>query len=424
VRRLVRNHDLKVVAVAGSVGKTGTRMAVATVLEQKYRIQKMAQLGYNSEIGLPLSVFEMNTPGLLTNPFAWIWRLIRTEQLIRGSYPADMLVLELGTDRPGEIARYLRYLAPDLGILTAVTPEHMANFPGGLAQVAAEELLLATGCKQFLSSSDDIPAFYRHKYIDNHPDHHNFGISRDTEYRVEIDHSDLLKGVTCRASKKGRVTIKHVEVKLYGGQGAKTVAAAYAAGDLLGLTTRQITKGLESISAVPGRMNVLAGINGSIIIDDSYNASPHAVKAALEALTDATVSGRRIALLGSMNELGSDGPKYHAEAGVLAAGIDLLITLGDLANRYLGPSAVQAGLDPTSVHAADTPQAAGEYLKLMLRPGDVLLAKGSQNGVFTEEAVKILLADPADEARLVRQSAGWLKTKASQFPDATAIASS
>jgi UDP-N-acetylmuramoyl-tripeptide--D-alanyl-D-alanine ligase len=175
---------------------------------------------------------------------------------------------------------------------------------------------------------------------------------------------------------------------------------------------------LAAIRPVNGRMHALPGINGSTIVDDTYNSSPEAVVAAMEALAKAPVTGRRIALLGSMNELGPDSPRYHEAAGAAAAGVDLLITVGADANTHLGPAAVRAGLDPSRCHAADSPYTAGDYLATILGPGDVLLAKGSQNGVFCEEALKVLLADPADAAHLVRQSPGWLRLKARQFPDA------
>jgi UDP-N-acetylmuramyl pentapeptide synthase len=121
-----------------------------------------------------------------------------------------------------------------------------------------------------------------------------------------------------------------------------------------------------------------------------------------------------------MNELGQDSPRYHAEVGAACAksNLDLLITVGTLANDHLGPAAVQAGLNPRHWIRATSPYAAGHFLRPRLREGDVVLAKGSQNGVFTEEAVKPLLADPADARLLVRQSPAWLRRKRAQFPDA------
>jgi UDP-N-acetylmuramoyl-tripeptide--D-alanyl-D-alanine ligase len=416
VRRLIRRHRLKVVAVAGSVGKTSSRMAVATVLRTKYSVQNMSHPGYNSEIGLPLSVFDLSVPGLLMNPFAWIWRLIKTEQIIHSRYPHQVLVLELGTDHPGEMARYLRYLSPDIGVMTAVTPEHMENFPS-LNDVAAEELLLAAASKQFVASKDDVPAKYREHYIDSHPNHHYYGIGRDTEYGFTVASTDPIGGTVGELFHSGHVAIKELHLGVYGVHSAKTALAAYAVGDLLGLTPSELAEGLDKVRPVAGRMNVLPGVNGSTIIDDTYNSSPEAVTAALKALAQIPTGGRRIAILGSMNELGVKSPEYHAASGAEAASLDLLVTVGEMANRYLGPAALREGLDPTRYKPADSPYAAGEYLALILRPGDVLLAKGSQNGVFAEEALKLLLASPADRHKLVRQSDSWLRAKAKQFPN-------
>ena len=391
VRRLIKRHNLRVVAVAGSVGKTSTRAAVAEVLRAKYRVQNIPNPGYNSEIGLPLSVFEMSVPGLLVNPFAWAWRLLRTEAAVLGRYPNQVLVLELGTEEPGEIARYLRYLKPDIGVITAVTPEHMQNFPGGLDQVAEEELTLAKGSKVIIVNADAVDQKYRHKYLSGHARALTYSLG-DQKHLPDTPH-----------------VLGHMRASL--------LAADLVAHELK-VPDAKIERAIEHIKPVAGRMNPLDGANGSHLIDDTYNSSPDAVVAALDTLAKMPAKGRRIAVLGSMNELGTDSPRYHEQAGAAAAGVDLLLTIGADANRYLGPAAVKAGLDPTLWKPADSPYAAGDFLKLMLKPGDLVLIKGSQNRVFAEEATKKLLAHPADAAKLVRQSPQWLKTKAKQFPGA------
>ncbi|HEY2003636.1 MAG TPA: Mur ligase family protein [Candidatus Saccharimonadia bacterium] len=390
-RRLIQRHQLKVVAVAGSVGKTSTRAAIAEVLRAQYQVQNIPNPGYNSELGLPLSVFEMSVPRLLINPFAWAWRLLRTELMVTGSYPNQVLVLELGTEEPGEIARYLRYLKPDVGVLTAITPEHMQNFPDGLDQVAAEEFTLVQGSKVMVVNADAIDSKYRHKYLKDYVRVLTYSL-RDQKHLPETPY-------------------------ILGHMRSALLAADLVAHELKVPETK-IHHVLEHIKPVAGRMNPLEGVNGSRLIDDTYNSSPDAVLAALETLAKLAAEGRRIAVLGSMNELGPESPEYHRQVGAAAAGVDLLVTIGADANRYLGPAAVEAGLDPSRWKPADSPYAAGDFLRLMLAPGDLVLIKGSQNGVFAEEATKKLLANSADAAKLVRQSPSWLRTKAKQFPDA------
>ena len=414
VIRLVRaNPELKIVAVGGSVGKTSTKLAVASVLAQKYRV--MVQEGnYNSEIGLPLMVFGLTIPAVLFNPFAWIKRLIQVERQIRRDYPYDVLVLEVGTDRPGEIAHFMTYLKPNIGVLTAVTPEHMENFVD-LDAVAAEEMALAANSKVMVVNQDDVARTYRTKYLKNHPKVVTYGLALESDYSAKIKDVDLTGGTDCVLLKNGHATIVGLTANVYGAPAFKALVAAYAVGDLLEVPREALEKGLQTVVPVAGRMRIFTGLNGSTIIDDTYNSSPDAVAAAIVALQNVPTAGRRIAVMGSMNELGPDSPRYHAVAGAVCAGVDMLVTIGELANIYLGPAAVKAGLDPSNFKPADSPYAAGEFLKLLLQPGDVLLAKGSQNGVFAEETVKLLLADPVDAVGLVRQSPTWLAKKSKQF---------
>ncbi len=413
-RRLFRTHNFKIVGVSGSVGKTSTKLAIATVLEQKYRVL-VQQGSFNDEIGLPLACFNLELPGRIFNPFAWIKVLVQMELTLHRPFSFDVLVIEIGTDAPGEVPHTLGYITPDIGVVTAVTPEHMEYF-GTLDAVAAEELSIVAGSKQALVNLDDVPAKYRHKYVDKHDGRLYYGLDKDADYAFHVSSTDPVKGTTGTLTKHRRTVLSNVTFNLYGLHSAKMAAAAYAVGELLGLTHDQLKAGVQALQPVRGRMNPLAGVNGSVIVDDTYNSSPEAALAALTALQSAQ-AGRRIALLGSMNELGEETVAYHQEVGEAAAGVDLLVTLGKLANNHLGPAAVAAGLDPTRMQPAASPTAAADYLKLILGPGDVLLAKGSQNGVFAEEAVKLLLADPKDAAKLARQSPAWMRIKRRQFPE-------
>jgi UDP-N-acetylmuramoyl-tripeptide--D-alanyl-D-alanine ligase len=310
--------------------------------------------------------------------------------MIAGHYPNQVLVLEMGTEMPGEMPHYMTYLKPDVGVLTAVTPEHMQNFPKGLDQVAAEEFAIA-GSRVVVVNADDVAEKYRHKYLAHHERAVTYSLA-DQSHLPETPH-----------------ILGHMR---------HAILAAAIVGRELGVPENKIHHGIAKVRPVSGRMNPLPGAGGSQLIDDTYNSSPDAVSAALATLATVPGAKRRIAVLGSMNELGPKSADYHRAAGAEAAGVDLLVTIGAQANEHLGPAAVAAGLDPTRFKPADSPYAAGEFLKTMLGPGDVVLIKGSQNGVFAEEATKLLLANPADSKHLVRQSPAWLKTKAQQFPAA------
>jgi len=116
-----------------------------------------------------------------------------------------------------------------------------------------------------------------------------------------------------------------------------------------------------------------------------------------------------------MNELGADSARLHRDVGKAAKGVDILVTIGESAKTYLAAGAAEVGLKPKQIHSFASPYAAGEFVQGILQQGDIVLAKGSQNGVFAEEALALLLSNPLDRKKLVRQSAAWLKKKRAQF---------
>jgi UDP-N-acetylmuramoyl-tripeptide--D-alanyl-D-alanine ligase len=186
--------------------------------------------------------------------------------------------------------------------------------------------------------------------------------------------------------------------------------SAFTAGLLLGEDPKVLAKKLSHITPEKGRMNPLSGMNGSLIIDDSYNSNPESAKAALAVLGEYT--GRKIAVLGSMNELGDYAEKGHAEVALEATKIaDIVVTIGDLAAKYLYPVLTKK-MNNKFIQKFDNSQVAGEYLRDIVQAGDTVLVKGSQNGVFAEEAIKPILIKPEDAPELlVRQGAMWQNKK-------------
>ena len=160
-------------------------------------------------------------------------------------------------------------------------------------------------------------------------------------------------------------------------------------------------------------MSPLRGIDGSTIIDDTYNSSPAAASAALQTLY-LTTTPQRIAVLGSMNELGDSSAEEHQILGDLCdpSLLGWVITVGEEANKYLAPRARAKGCQ---VHECKTALEAGAFARKVMERDAVALFKGSQGGIFLEEAVKMVLYSTSDEDHLVRQSAEWMKTKQAYF---------
>ncbi len=402
-KRLLKNNDLTIIAVGGSVGKTSTKLAIAKTIASWTEV--IYQDGnYNDRLTVPLVLFNQTEPQIF-NVWAWLKILISNEKAIKQTYPYKYAVLEIGTDGPNQLQRF-SYLQPDLYVLTAISEEHMEYFLD-LDSVAKEELSPLAFSKQALINLDTVQA----KDLVKQP-FMSYAETKQADYIIKQQADQLV----IRLKDGNQLTIK---TPLLGHQGAMIVLAAAAVNHWLGLSLAEIRASLASIESVSGRMQLLKGIRHSQIIDDTYNSSPLAAKAALDVLYDC-VAKPKIAVLGSMNELGSYTESAHRDIGAYCdpKRLDLVITVGEVAQKYLAPAAKQNHCEVISFLS---PYQAGQYLKDNLKANSVVLFKGSQNAVFCEEAIKPILLNSQDSAKLVRQSKTWLKLKAKQFSDLTQI---
>jgi UDP-N-acetylmuramoyl-tripeptide--D-alanyl-D-alanine ligase len=404
VRRLRKKHDFKVVAVAGSIGKTSTKFAIAQVLDERFRV-RFQEGNYNDLVSVPLVFFGQAMPSLL-NPLAWLGVFVRNEMQIHRNFPYEVVVVEVGTDGPGQIAAFEQYLHADIAVLTSIAPEHMEFFVD-LDAVALEELEIQEYSDVVLVNADLTDT----RYIEQIERVETYALHNSATYKVS-SFAFQPDGVKFDVQKQGKkfISTSHTgisEPHLY------SLTAAISVADRLGMTAGEIIAGLEQVKPVSGRMQRLNGINNSTIIDDSYNASPEAVKAALETLYRVDAP-QKIALLGNMNELGDYSKQAHIDVGSFCdpKQLDEVLTLGPDANKYLAISAANAGCKVTKF---ENPYDAGKHLAESITAGAVVLVKGSQNNVYAEEAIKEILADPSDANKLVRQSPDWLKEKTKNF---------
>ena len=400
-KKLINKHSLKLVAVVGSVGKTSTKLAIAKTLSASSDV--IYQEGnYNDRLTVPLVLFNQDVPSLF-NIIAWAKIYIANNKIISGNYPYKYAVLELGTDRPGEIAKFA-YLKPDITVVTAVAEEHLEFFKT-LDNVAKEELAVFKYSRAVLVNRDDVSDRYLSGF-----NFKTYGLSRGADYSAKVSRDNDLNGSELEVSTpRGNLKVK---AEVLGSQGNKLIVVAAATASLLGLSLDEIYKGLKNVRSFSGRMNILRGINNSTIIDDSYNASPASTKAGLDVLY-ASKAKKRIAVLGSMNELGDYSAEAHRSIGNYCRSdkLALVVTIGSDAGKYLAPLAVKSGCQVKSFKNSNE---AGEYLKKQITDGTVILVKGSQNRVFAEEAIKPLLKNKNDQNLLVRQSKAWLAQKARQ----------
>lgn len=407
-RYFAKHPEVKLIVVVGSVGKTSTKRALADLISRRYRV-RMHEGNHNTEFAAPLAILGVEYPENPRNIIAWLTAFRAANLRIKQPTDVDVIIQELGTDHPGDIAAFGKYLKPDIALVTAVTPEHMEFF-GTIEAVAQEELSVAEFAKAVLINRDDVEGRFS-DFITN-ANFSTYGTTGAAEYRFEQQGFDVEKGYS------GSIISPNVEpfgatIKVAGEHSLRPVMGAVAAGMMLGLTPADIFSGLSLIRPVPGRMNVLRGIGGTTIIDDTYNSSPAAAAAALQTLYSFTDAPQRIAILGDMRELGATSQAEHEKLGAMCDPNSLawLVLVGPDCEKFLAPVARARGCQ---VHIARNAIEAGEFVRSVSEEGAVILAKGSQNTIFLEEAVKIL-CDISEDAELVRQSRSWMKKKSTHF---------
>lgn len=404
-RAVLHKYRPAIVMITGSVGKTSTKDAVAAVLEQRFLVRK-SDKSFNSEFGVPFTI--LGVPNPWGNPSAWVKVFKNAFGLILlpNHYP-NMLVLEVGADKPGDLTRILRVATPDAVVVTRL-PDisvHVEAYPSPEA-VQEEEFLpayaLAAAAPLIIPADDEciramalrtparILTYGHDKNADARITHVTY--HRDTPGHVEgmAAHVELCDG---KGSALVRGSVGKVQLL--------PVAAALATAKAFSISLADALVALESYLPPPGRGRLFRGLNGSTLIDDTYNASPVAVEEALDTLKHFPGATRRIAVLGDMLELGRYSVQEHTRIGSLAKETaDLLVTVG-IRSRVMAEAPGE-----TEILTFDTAQAAGAALKGLVQKGDVILIKGSQS-IRTERIVEALLADPNDRVHLVRQEPQW-----------------
>lgn len=410
VRKYLAAHpEIKLVAVGGSVGKTSTKTMIATVLSQKYRV-RMRDDNHNTHMSAPLAILGIEYPKNIRSIFSWFGVFRAAKKRIKAPADVDVIVQELGTDRIGEIPHFGTYLRPHIGVVTAVTAEHMEFFQT-IENVAAEEIALANFSELALINRDDIEGRFAELLTDGAIN--TYGTTSAAEYRFEVSDFTAEDGYKGAIIAPEFATAINAQVKVLGEHSLRPVTAAIAVGIKLGLSAEEIVSGLATVRAVPGRMNVLRGVEQSMLIDDTYNSSPAAASAALQALYSIQAP-QRIALLGDMNELGTISDIEHQKLGRLCDPnlLAWVITVGPQSEKFLAPAARGRGCQVKSFSNAID---AGAFAHSVIEEDAVLLAKGSQGGIFLEEAVKILLHETGQDRQLVRQSDAWRRQKDEHF---------
>ncbi len=383
-RFIVRRRQLPVIAITGSLGKTSTREAVAAVLARRYAVFRNPA-NFNGRLGLSIAL------GALEDHH-------------------QVLVLEMGTDAPGEIHDLCEIAPPHIGIITNISESHLAYF-GSLDAIAREKGTLV----------EALP-----------PD------------GLAILNADDPRVWAMRARTRAQVVGVRARLRahkaLHSPIAALKAEIARVVGRRFEIPEADIEAALAQLPPLPGRMNPLPGVNGCLLLDDSFNANPTSMRAAIEeALATASKIPKSenqnsrnpksksenpksnvLLVLGDMDQLGDDSARYHREIGALIAeqackrpaGSITLITLGERAQR-IAEGALGAGMPSGQVLVTYVARDAIDAARQRAGADTVVLVKGDTSARM-ERVVAGLLADPSDKSRLVRQEPGWESVRIAQ----------
>lgn len=401
----LRGYKGKVIAITGSVGKTSTKDAIFTVLNTQFKVKKTDK-SMNSEFGLLLTILEIDSG--FSSATKWIWFLIVAFFHAIIKEHSEVMVLEFGVDKPGDMDFLLSVLKPNIVVFTGAAPVHLADGQFKTVQEVFEEKkklveALKQGGKAILNQDNSFSASLAKKL--QRDSVITYGKDPDSEYLAH-EISTNLEGLRFIMTHKDQHA--EVVVPVLGEYQASVLLPAIICGKLFGVDYEQSIFTLQKYTLPPGRMSVIPGKDGITILDSSYNSSPEAAKEALKVLRDVAKDNRKIAVLGNMNELGDQSQSLHEAVGrIVPSCADVLVTVGADA-KFLMKAAVEEGLAQENAHNFRSVSEAMEFCENLLQEGDIVLVKGSQNNVRLEKFVKHFMQNPEDAKKLlVRQERVW-----------------
>lgn len=340
-----RKFRIPAVAITGSAGKTTVKEMTAHILSQQFKVLKNRGTE-NNLVGVPKTLFNLEDSH-------------------------EAMVLEMGTNQPGEIERLSSIISPQIGIVTQIGTAHLEGLKSQegikeeklkiIQSLERGGLLILNGQDPFLKDATS-------------------GVHKILRIGFQKDQAELVAEQTWCHEKGSTFHVNGdvYETPLIGRHNILNCLFAIAIAEAMGVEKPLIQKGIASFKAVPGRMS-LKSSEEVLFIDDSYNSNPQSFKASLETLKEFKTHGKKIILCGDMLELGEHAEKYHRELGAMIAEMrfDYVIAAGDH-SRYLIDGALEGGMNAKcAIHAKDS-QEAGKLCHDIAKEGDIVLVKGSR----------------------------------------------
>jgi len=396
----LKKFNPKIIAITGSVGKTSTKEAVFAALKD-YIKTRASQKSYNNEIGVPLTIIGHKSPA--KNVFLWFKLFVLS--LIRYFFIKDypkVLVLEMGSDKPGDLKRLISIAKPNISIITKIGPAHFYAFESWEKLLKEKTTIVRILRKDewALLNKDD---FRLEKVGKNLKCKVMFyGIKKDCELTAkDINFKD--DGVYFSVVYKD----KRYQMKILGGGEhlIYSILAGFGAGVILGIEPEKIIKSLDGFKPLPGRGRILKGNKDFLIIDETYNSNPASLKAALNFLKNRKWDGRKVAIIGDMKELGSLSRKYHLRLAKWLDFVDFCVLVGE--ETYITFKKMNSIHNKGKVLHYDTSEELAKDIRKIILPKDLVLFKASQ-AIRLEKAIAPIIFPLYNPKKvLVRQEDEW-----------------
>lgn len=404
-------HKPYIIGVTGNLGKTSTKDSIYEVLKDHVHVRR-SEKSMNSEFGVPLTILGERSGW--NNPLKWLFVILRGAFVpFTKGYPTH-LVLEIGADRPDDIKAIGAWVKPDITVVTQFgqVPVHIEFFPNREAVIEEKGRLV-----EALKSNG--------LFIYNKDCHDSAKLLSKTNAKTVSfgihEHADMqavnvrLYGTPLEGTEADIISATNKEhlilPEVIGKSSVYCALPALLIAEHLDIPLTGACKALREGVKPKGRMRLLRGMNDSVIIDDSYNASPKATEHGLKTLAEVDTTGRKIAVLGDMLELGDHTRDEHYKIGKLAAKCcHKLFTVG-IRSRVTAEGALDEKMLDDNIMECDTSIDVGKELVKCIEPGDVIYVKGSQSMRMERAIAMILAKNHQSQDVLVRQEGEWLKRK-------------
>lgn len=414
---ILKKYNPKIIAITGSVGKTITKDILYALLSKKFFVRK-SEKSFTTELGVPLTIIgSSNGRGTILE---WIKNITFGFLLLfkKENYP-DILILEIDGDKPDDILNISKWIKPDILIITAIgeVPSHIESFNSDIQKFLDEKKKLLDVVTRegtvFYDADDECTGRLVQDFTLKKV---SCGLVNDcdvfgSDFQILSGTMNSIKIPTGMSfdveinSKKFSVNV----MDTIGVSNEYAILLSLAVANDLGVGIKESIGIINKLPTLPGRMKIISGIKDTIIVDDSYNSSPIAMKQAVDALFRVDISGRKIVVVGDMLELGKFSRNEHrVVARLLRDTANYVICVGLRARKGISEELLSLGFSESNIISVETSEEAGKFLQNIIQAGDIILVKGSQS-MRMERVVEEIMRHPEDKEKLlVRQEVEWV----------------